>query len=283
MPMFVLTSFIVFALLFYTISSTNAKRNDIIGASSISLIKIYDEAEKVLFYIDESSRLSFDSAYNTLANNGGYYSNDDCDNINGYLIINHCKSDFSPYDNFKKLFSDEMNSYTKLYRSSYSEFKPEDITLSSTFTFFGFIPEEVKPNSEFSYKSLLEKPVQNLQISYLDFKDNKLNIIYSDVKLNVEPVRSSALASSYYIIHPKFSADVDDFNIYNNLYSSIAVNCINKEFEVCNQVLSSQYSGIKLENLNPIVKLTLPLKYSTINMAFDNSKPLKQLELFTSS
>jgi len=66
MPMFVLTSFIVLALLFYTISSTNAKRNDLIGASSIALIKVYDEGEKVLYYIDKSSHMSFDSAYNRI-------------------------------------------------------------------------------------------------------------------------------------------------------------------------------------------------------------------------
>jgi len=283
MPMFVLTSFIVLALLFYTISSTNAKRNDLIGASSIALIKVYDEGEKVLYYIDKSSHMSFDSAYNRIANNGGYYSSDDCDQINGYLIINHCKEDFNPYENFKKLFSEDMNSYLKVYKSSYNEFKPEDITLSSTFNFFGFIPDEVKPDDEYSYKSLLEKPVNNLQISSFDFKDNELNVLYSDVKFHVEPVKSSPLASSYYTIHPKFSVDIDDFEIYNRLYASIAVNCINKNHESCNNILVSSFSNIEFAQVGNVIKLTLPLKYSTIRMAFDNSKPLKQLDLFKSS
>ncbi len=73
-PLFVFATFVMLTLLTYAILSTNANRNDVIGSAAVSLIKIYDEGEKVMIYLDKSSKLDKMNAMRILGENGGFMS-----------------------------------------------------------------------------------------------------------------------------------------------------------------------------------------------------------------
>ncbi|HLC86499.1 MAG TPA: hypothetical protein VJG30_04395 [Candidatus Nanoarchaeia archaeon] len=280
MPLFVVSTFLVLGILLYSISSANAQKDDVVGGNAVALIKTYDEGEKIMIYLDKSAVFAAENSFRLLADNGGFASKSDCETINDFVIVNSCKADFNPQASFNKILNSEFSSYLFLYKSSYQSFNPDKVFLSSAFTFFGLIPEEVEPAAEYSYSSLIEKKVKDSKIVSSQYENNKLILGVSEIKLDVEGINPQPLGSSYYIIKPRINVNSENLEVYNELYNSIAVNCINKEFSECNSYLQQQFKGMSVVRDGVITKLTLPLRYSSVKMAFNSNQPLKQLDVF---
>ncbi len=104
------------------------KEFGIIGESSFSLIDSSVEAEKVLFYIEQSAKYSAHQLIYNLAKNGGYI-NSKCGEFNGYTLWFAIDSQNNVIDCypviedikyiFKLDFNEDLNEYLKKYPISF--------------------------------------------------------------------------------------------------------------------------------------------------------------------
>jgi len=93
-----------------------------IGVFQLELTNVYNEADKIVFYLDKSLQNSFDETLNKIAENGGFYDVQGRTK-NGYVIWEWNKDCYPDeeifYDSFSKFLNEEINSYWK--QSDYYE------------------------------------------------------------------------------------------------------------------------------------------------------------------
>jgi hypothetical protein len=111
MAIFALVLFVSAAVMFY--GSKNITEEKVIGKIQLELIKLYQEGERILFYIDESAKNTEYNSLVDLGKNAGYYKTD-CEKINGYYLWdNNCKPNYK--ENFNNYFKDNLNFYLSKY------------------------------------------------------------------------------------------------------------------------------------------------------------------------
>lgn len=104
-------------------TSTLKKDFDVIGKSSLQLLETSKEAEKALFYIDQSAENSAYSAIYQLGKQGGFSKNNDCSSYYGYELwqaLDSKKNLIQCFpenpkleESFKSIFSEHLNLYLK--------------------------------------------------------------------------------------------------------------------------------------------------------------------------
>ena len=105
---------------------------DAIGERQFEIIKTYDEAEKHLLYIDQSSKFSSSQGIYEQALKGGYYRLPDCNRYKGFTIWRNTGEDadiecYPDQTLIKKSFKDYTNNYLNLYFNKYALIDiPED-------------------------------------------------------------------------------------------------------------------------------------------------------------
>ncbi|MCX6711970.1 MAG: transglycosylase SLT domain-containing protein, partial [Candidatus Woesearchaeota archaeon] len=111
MAIFALVLFVSAAVMFY--GSESITEEKVIGKIQLELIKLYQEGERILFYIDESAKNSEYNSLLDLGKNGGYYKTD-CEKVNGYYILSdNCKPNYK--ESFVNYFKDNLNFYLSKY------------------------------------------------------------------------------------------------------------------------------------------------------------------------
>ncbi|MFA6088879.1 MAG: peptidoglycan recognition family protein [Candidatus Woesearchaeota archaeon] len=116
-----LFSLLIFSAVFVIfISSKSAadllKGEKEIGKKQLELLRTYQKGENILFYLDESAKLSLKNATDILAKNGGFYS--DSKNIIGAPLWYYHGEDLRPTNyenNFEDAFSAQLRAYTSRY------------------------------------------------------------------------------------------------------------------------------------------------------------------------
>lgn len=110
MAFFALILFVSAAVILYGSEQITEER--VIGKIQLELIKLYQDGERILFYIDESAK---NSEYNALVDLGkNPYYKTDCEKINDYYILSdNCKPNYK--DNFISYFKDNLNFYLSKY------------------------------------------------------------------------------------------------------------------------------------------------------------------------
>ncbi len=107
MAIFALILFVSAAVKVYGTENITEERT--IGKIQIELIKLYQEGERILFYIDESAKNSEYNSLIDLGKNGGYYKTD-CEKVNEYYLWNNnCKPNYR--ESFENYFKDNLNLY----------------------------------------------------------------------------------------------------------------------------------------------------------------------------
>lgn len=109
--------FIVIAVSFYiflaTVPQSPMKLTRQIGDAQLPLLKAYDNAEELLFYLDLSAKYSAYNALYELAKNGGFADESACGSYLGYNLLNdkegYCNED--AIEHFKLLFDNYLSLY----------------------------------------------------------------------------------------------------------------------------------------------------------------------------
>ena len=169
-------------------------KGDKLGEKQSNLINKYQEAEKTLFYIDQSAILAAQQAVYDLANNGGFYGKTNCNQYLGYNLWDNgsCYPDYNL--NFKIYLTTYLNPY------------------------FEKITEELKP------KIVVHQ--NNHEISLI--QKDKLNIIGTAIKpiLITEP-------ETDYTVNPSFNIELDyninDYQVINQDVLTLLEKCSDKE------------------------------------------------------
>ncbi|MFH0936358.1 MAG: lytic transglycosylase domain-containing protein [Candidatus Woesearchaeota archaeon] len=111
MAIFALILFVSAAVMLYGTENITEERT--IGKIQIELIKLYQEGERILFYIDESAKNAEYNSLIDLGKNGGYYKTD-CEKVNEYYLWNNnCKPHYK--ESFENYFKDNLNLYLIKY------------------------------------------------------------------------------------------------------------------------------------------------------------------------
>ncbi|MBW2966388.1 hypothetical protein KY342_04765 [Candidatus Woesearchaeota archaeon] len=89
-----------------------------IGTRAFDLIKVYQETENVLFYIDQAAKLSAQQAAYDLALNGGFELDSICGRREDYNIWSTTDPSIYCYpDNYKEIFKKDLNKNLKKHLS----------------------------------------------------------------------------------------------------------------------------------------------------------------------
>lgn len=113
------------AVIFTAIYSGTKQEFNVIGDSSLILIGVSKEAEKSLFYLDQSSKYSAQQTIYDLAKSGGFAEESECGNNFGFALwqatdeqgnLVQCypvQADIN--DTFEELFLSNLNEYLENY------------------------------------------------------------------------------------------------------------------------------------------------------------------------
>lgn len=132
MPLIVIISLIILINLYAVLLNKNSPLKYPIGKRQFELLKAYMQAESALFYIDQSAKYSAQQAVYELANQGGYYDENDCGSFQETSVwaviekdtdsskVKECyPSDKSVKENFKKFFNEILADYLANYPEAY--------------------------------------------------------------------------------------------------------------------------------------------------------------------
>ena len=251
-PLFVVVIPVILAAILLVMSMTEAKRDDLIGQRAGSIIKVYDEAQKIDFFISLSAKHAEKLTLKELAKNGGYNKNNRCEkteidlvNQEQYVIINTCPV-LDVNEEFTKQFKNELKSFFEMYTTSYSN---------------------VDLNSKY------QKAVREANILEITAKDKDLLITISDISLDIENTQDSAIK-----LTPKIKIKNPDLKVYDKLYAIINTSCINKDFSSCSSKIKAEFPSAQVYQDKELTKINIPLDEYEIKLAvMSNAAPINSL------
>jgi len=135
---FVIAGFIAGFIVFHTTSlSSQPEIERFIGEPQLGLIKISQEAQKYLFYIDQATKISADQAMLDLTKKGGFALKSPCGEYKEYplwtTLEEKCYPDYMT--EFKALLNTNINNYLKKLPSG------ETINKQEKVSFYPIVPE----------------------------------------------------------------------------------------------------------------------------------------------
>ncbi len=72
--------------IFFILTITKQEVKTYKGEQELELLEIYNEAEEILFYVDQSAKYAIPKSIKELAENGGFYNASPCGNYLGYNV-----------------------------------------------------------------------------------------------------------------------------------------------------------------------------------------------------
>ena len=277
-PMFVIFTAVILGVIFYMMYNQESMKNDLVGLRASSLLKAYDEEEKISFYLDLATYYSNNESLRKLAENGGYSESNSCEKTQQniidretYVILNTC-SVLNPYLEFKEQLKKEIKNYTSKYQSTYKKTDFQELfDLEKIKEKSGRVPPGVPPESGRTYyeagDSYNEVYTKNVQeVSILSFGDvgSKILINFSDLIL---PIENDQLARI--TLKPRTSVSKPDFSLYRRVYQTLQTNCSQKSMQECKEKLKAEFPEIILEQENNILKVKLSSPQGTIRFALN--------------
>jgi hypothetical protein len=195
----VFVTIIVLTAAFAILVRKNSQFDTGIGKRQTQLIKTYQEADKLLLYIDHSARLTTETTLYNLAQKGGYKNKPSCGSSSDYTFWRKKDQECYPEKislNFKKLFDISFDQYIFLYNR----------------------------NNELKF------PTNNYE--YTIYQDNIIGTAFENIELEIP---SSGI--SKYSFKPSFNIPLNfDLNIYTKTIEQAKqlVNCnLNNNPEQC--------------------------------------------------
>ena len=275
LPLFIIVTLVTLSSMVFVIETTKLGRQDIVGLQAVSIIKAYDEAEKIQIYLEKSVEYSSENAIDELYLNGGYPYNNKCRKIPSieseprYIILDKSCTKFSPEENFNEILKSNIKEYRKQYKSKYKTFNELPVKGSKILESIGIIPEHVIPEQGEIIASISEKNTNNIELKYIEEKDNKLYLTFSEIELRIE-----FSPESYHKFIPKAVIKNPKLEIFDSLYKAVSENCIKKIKEECMIKLKNIFTNIEIEEQNNILKIKLPYESSNILFAIDLNQDL---------
>lgn len=265
LPIFIVVTLMFLSSLVFVIETTKLGRNGIIGLEAVSIIKIYDEAEKIQFYLEESAKDSSENALDELYLNAGYQNNNKCRKIPKteseprYIILDKTCGEFNIEENYKGLLKNNLNEYIKKYKSSYKTFNKLPVKNSKLLESLNLIPEQIEAEQGEIINSIAAKNTNNAEINSITINDN-LNLEFSEIELRIEKS-----PESYHKFTPKVSIQKPNLEIFNSIQKAVSENCLNKE--ECKLNLKNTFANIEIKEQNNILKIKLPYENKQIYFA----------------
>tara|TARA_Y100000310_G_scaffold67689_1_gene63046 strand:- start:2490 stop:3044 length:555 start_codon:yes stop_codon:yes gene_type:complete len=154
---------VIAIIIFSYIGDVQPKKDfSIIGDSSLILLEISKEAEKTLFYIDQSAKYSTHQTIYDLAQNGGFADEKECGAYLGYSlwssdskVITECNPDFK--ENFKTTFKKNLNEFFPNYPQENIPINNYNLQLKDKLSVIGLATENIKiPIGDFSSDTVYE-------------------------------------------------------------------------------------------------------------------------------
>ena len=278
LPLFVVVTLIILSTLTFTISQTKLHRQDKVGAKALSILKSYDEGEKDLFYLEQSSKISSDNVLNELYFNGGYSHSNSCQKIKGsdglFILLDESCGTFNIYNNFFTGFKKELPDYLKNFYSTYEEAsKPKNEEINGFWGWLANTPKIVESERGSIFNAVSTNDIQNIKITDISNNNKNLILSFSDINLKIE----NSLQSNY-TIHPKIELENVDLDFFNKVYEFIASNCIKQKIEDCTSKLDLNFKA-KTVVENNIIKVKVSNKNYTLRFAFDINGKLPNISI----
>ena len=169
-----------------------------IGTRAFDVIKVYQETENRLFYVDRAAKLSAQQSAYDLAFNGGFETDSDCGKYKDYNVWSTTDPSIYCYpDNYKEVFEKHLNQGLRNYLSLLPSNKFIEFTEG-----FSIYPYNLSPDIYY------ETAFVNKSIIGIHNKDMQTNFYYGKKDLS-KPVAGK------YTIKPSFNIDFGyDINEY---------------------------------------------------------------------
>jgi hypothetical protein len=200
LPMLTFFTFLFLAILVATMAfSTDLNIEEKAGISAATLLKNYDETEKILFYLEKSIEQAHQEALLELIENQGYPEGQCGTSLSSQTIWNSCP-ELNIEKNYFELMNNSLNKKVRQYNSTYLSIKSESEELLIS---FDEVLEEV-------YK-----------------RSVKLERVYEDndklvVQLKTLKVPTETSKGWQEVVSPKFELDFpEEFDYYYFLHSSL--------------------------------------------------------------
>lgn len=242
-----------------------------VGYGALALLKVYDEAEKALFFLDAAGVYAGEKAVGVLAENGGYDKKNECKRTDEGVVIWTSCSFFDPKKSFEKEMNAQLKQYLAVYESRYKVFE-ESMALRNTRKNLGLLPGEVGDSLKEKYTSL----VRDAEVETVKEEGSEVVVILKQVAFPVE----YAARGSVYKVTPVMKVKGPDFKEYDLLYNALA-GCLpphQLSFEECPSLLSNKFPGIVVKKEGDLVHVQL----GRVRLALDHSLALPPREVFQS-
>ncbi len=231
LPLFAIATIIILVVLAFAIVKNSEEREqkyvEAIGYTPLSLIKVYDEGEKVSLYVESAASYASVFAALNLANNGGYSQDSDCARtLEGIVIWSSC-SFFDPESSFKHEFELELKSSLGGYESTYPIFE-EKQALVNLRRERNLLPGDVGVSLVKKYTAL----VKSLKIHSLQIKEDHLHVMFEEMKFPIE----YGTQESAYKKRLEFDLPKPELKNYQEIYEKLR-ECVppnQKSFSECN-------------------------------------------------
>jgi len=266
---FVIFSIVVLLALLAAIMKANNSHDKIVGLDSLYLSKIYDEGEKIKFYLDRSVSLSESNAIEVLKSNAGY-ATPSCPKFGDYVLLSSDCGDFDPEKSFEIAFSSQLKNYLSSYSSTYIDVNLQNIYESNTkdkafgsfFRFSESVPKTISPERSFV------ATYSESQVNSASFVLEKDIISFNELSFKTESLKDNT-----YSIAPKYKLENIDLEIYDRIYAVLASSCMSKTVKNCIQAINKEF-GIYAEAIfgGNLVRADI----NGIKIAFDVSSSLPQ-------
>ena len=117
-PWLVLFTLFILSTLVFTISRAEEQKKLIrTGEPAMAILSLYNEGERISFFLEDASKISITETLNILKENAGYPEKNTCQKQNNIIIWNTC-SYFDVEENFNIQLNETITTYIKQYPKS---------------------------------------------------------------------------------------------------------------------------------------------------------------------
>lgn len=114
-PYLVLFTLFILSTLVFTISRAEEQKKLIrTGEPAISILALYNEGERISFFLEDTSKISIDETLKILKENAGYPEKNSCQKQSNIIIWNTCQY-FNVEENFNLQLNETITNYIKQY------------------------------------------------------------------------------------------------------------------------------------------------------------------------
>lgn len=270
----IIITLVIFGALAFAIHNNNLEREKEIpiGTQAIALIKIYNEAERANFYVENSAVQSQELALTTIANNAGYTEKNSCKKTQKtigdeqLMIFDSSCGIFDPEASYQQQFKESLSKYLYAYDSSY---QPTGLDPSILKQIADFFNGEVKIDEGKYIKLVSAALIRALSIESNEINNNKEIITFRPIKYPIE----FSSDNSYYEYRIKIELKKPSLSGYAKLYSTLE-KCREKKDD-CEILIKTEFPDAITHKSNSQIKINTNTKYP-IKLLFNPDSELPQ-------